>query len=95
MNERRIIQRPIVTEKSTIERERSNIVTFAVDPAANKIEIKRAVEKLFDVQVVAVRTSKVRGKLKRRGMFVGRRPSWKKARVELRQGDNIEFFEGV
>jgi large subunit ribosomal protein L23 len=70
-------------------------VTFAVHPDANKIEIKRAVERLFDVQVLAVRTSKVRGKLKRRGRFEGRRPSWKKARVQLRDGDNIEFFEGV
>jgi large subunit ribosomal protein L23 len=95
MNERTVIQRPIVTEKSTIERERANIVTFAVHPDANKIEIKRAVERLFDVQVLAVRTSKVRGKLKRRGRFEGYRPSWKKARVQLREGDNIEFFEGV
>jgi large subunit ribosomal protein L23 len=95
MNERRVIQRPIITEKSTIERERANIVTFAVDRDANKIEIKRAVESLFDVKVVAVRTSHVRGKLKRRGRFEGRQPSWKKARVQLRQGDNIEFFEGV
>jgi large subunit ribosomal protein L23 len=95
MNERTIIQRPIVTEKSTIERERANIVTFRVHPDANKIEIKRAVEQLFDVQVLAVRTSKVRGKLKRRGRFEGHRASWKKARVQLREGDNIEFFEGV
>jgi len=95
MNERKIIHKPIITEKSTIERERANIVTFAVHPDANKIEIKRAVEVLFDVQVLAVRTSRVRGKLKRRGRFEGRQPSWKKARVQLRQGDNIEFFEGV
>jgi large subunit ribosomal protein L23 len=95
VNERQIIQRPVVTERSTIEREVHNIVTFAVHASANKIQIKRAVEALFDVKVLEVRTSRVRGKLKRRGRFVGRRPSWKKARVKLRQGDNIEFFEGV
>jgi large subunit ribosomal protein L23 len=95
MNDRRVIQRPIITEKSTIERERSNIVTFAVDRGANKIEIKQAVERLFDVTVVSVRTSRVRGKLKRRGRFAGHQPAWKKARVQLRPGDNIEFFEGV
>jgi large subunit ribosomal protein L23 len=95
MNERTIIHKPIITEKSTIERERANIVTFSVHPDANKIEIKRAVEQLFDVKVLAVRTSRVRGKLRRRGRFEGRRPSWKKARVQLRDGDNIEFFEGV
>jgi large subunit ribosomal protein L23 len=95
VNERQIIQRPVTTERSTIERELQNIVTFAVHPDANKIQIKHAVERLFDVKVLEVRTSRVNGKLKRRGRFSGRRPSWKKARVRLRQGDNIEFFEGV
>jgi large subunit ribosomal protein L23 len=70
-------------------------VTFAVHPNANKIQIKQAVEGLFDVKVVAVRTSHVLGKKRRRGQFLGRRSSWKKARVRLRDGDNIEFFEGV
>jgi large subunit ribosomal protein L23 len=92
---RQVIQRPVVTEKSTIEREQRNIVTFAVAPEANKIEIKSAVESLFDVKVLDVRTSRVRGKLRRMGRFVGRRPAWKKARVTLREGDAIEFFEGV
>jgi large subunit ribosomal protein L23 len=92
---RKVIQRPIITEKSTIERELENIVTFRVAPRANKYEIKSAVEELFDVQVVQVRTSRVQGKTRRVGRFEGRKPSWKKARVKLREGDSIEFFEGV
>ncbi len=92
---REIIRRPLVTEKSTLEREASNIVTFDVAPGANKIEIKAAVETLFDVKVLEVRTSRVRGKRRRVGRFSGRRADWKKARVVLRQGDAIEFFEGV
>ncbi len=92
---RQIIKSPIITEKSTIEREFENIVTFKVSPRANKLEIRSAVEKLFDVKVVEVRTSRVKGKARRVGRFVGHRPSWKKARVKLREGDSIEFFEGV
>ena len=92
---RTVIQRPIITEKSTIERELHNIVTFRVTPGANKLEIKQAVEDLFDVKVEEVRTLRVRGKKRRVGQHVGRKPSWKKARVRLREGDSIEFFEGV
>ena len=92
---RQVIQRPVITEKSTIEREQRNIVTFAVHPDANKNEIRNAVEQLFDVKVLDVRTNRVRGKSRRVGKFVGDRPSWKKARVRLRPGDSIEFFEGV
>jgi len=92
---RQVIQRPVITEKSTIERESQNVVTFAVHPDANKHEIKRAVEELFDVKVEEVRTLRVRGKMRRVGKFQGQRPSWKKARVRLRSGDSIEFFEGV
>ena len=95
MDLRQIIQRPLITEKSTIEREFDNTVTFQVNPRANKVQIKEAVESLFDVKVIEVRTSRVRGKPKRMGRFVGHKPSWKKARVKLREGDNIEFFEGV
>jgi large subunit ribosomal protein L23 len=92
---REVIRRPLITEKSTLEREGSNIVTFDVAPGANKIEIKAAVEALFDVKVLEVRTSRVHGKKRRVGRYVGRRADWKKARVVLRQGDAIEFFEGV
>ncbi|HTO55640.1 MAG TPA: 50S ribosomal protein L23 [Myxococcota bacterium] len=92
---RQVIRKPVITEKSTIERESHNIVTFAVHPDANKHEIKRAVETLFDVVVEDVRTLNVRGKMRRVGRHQGARPSWKKARVRLRAGDSIEFFEGV
>jgi large subunit ribosomal protein L23 len=92
---RQVIQRPVVTEKSTIEREQQNVVTFAVHPDANKHDIRRAVEELFSVKVLEVRTSSVRGKSRRVGKFTGEKPSWKKARVRLRAGDSIEFFEGV
>ena len=95
MDPRQIIHKPIITEKSTIEREISNIVSFAVDPRSNKLEIKAAVEALFDVKVIDVRTARVRGKMRRMGKHAGRRPDWKKARVRLREGDSIEFFEGV
>jgi large subunit ribosomal protein L23 len=92
---RQIIQRPLITEKSTIEREFDNVVTFAVHPSANKTEIRRAVEQLFDVKVLEVRTARFKGKPRRVGRFSGYRASWKKARVKLREGDSIEFFEGV
>ncbi len=95
MDARQVIHKPIITEKSTIERELHNIVSFVVDPRANKLEIKSAVEELFDVKVLEVRTSRVRGKMRRMGKHAGRRPDWKKARVQLREGDSIEFFEGV
>ncbi len=95
MNPRQIIERPIITEKSTIEREMHNIVSFAVSLRANKLEIKSAVEELFDVKVVDVRTSRVHGKTRRMAKHAGRRPDSKKARVQLREGDSIEFFEGV
>jgi large subunit ribosomal protein L23 len=70
-------------------------VTLAVDPRANKHEIRRAVEQLFDVKVVEVRTMRMPRKSRRVGKFVGRKPEWKKAVVELAEGQSIEFFEGV
>ncbi|MCZ6823735.1 MAG: 50S ribosomal protein L23 [Deltaproteobacteria bacterium] len=94
-NLRAIIKRPVITEKSTIERETNNIVTFAVALNANKVEIKSAIEELFDVTVLEVRTSHMLGKMRRVGAKSGRKPSWKKARVSLREGDSIEFFAGV
>ena len=90
-----VIQRPIVTEKSAIAREEANIATFRVDPAATKNEIRRAVEELFEVKVQAVRTMNQPGKKKRVGKKIGRKPSWKKAIVELAEGHTIEYFEGV
>ena len=90
-----VVQRPLVTEKSTIGREEGNLVTFAVAPRANKMEIQRAVEQLFNVKVVAVRTMRMPHKTRRVGKTMGRRPEWKKAIVRLAEGQSIEFFEGV
>ena len=95
MNVYDVIRRPLVTEKSNIGREEDNVVTFAVDPRANKHEIQRAVEDLFDVKVVAVRTMRMPRKSRRVGKFMGRKPEWKKAIVRLTEGQTIEFFEGV
>ena len=103
-----IIKRPLLTEKSTRLRETGGHdvafgedeeyapkIAFEVAKDANKIEIRRAVEKLFNVQVTSVRTQIVRGKKKRVGRYIGRRPSRKKAIVTLQVGQTIEFFEGV
>ncbi len=90
-----IIQRPLITEKSTKQKESANQIAFVVDPKAGKIEIRQAIEKLFKVKVLAVRTMNVVGKKKRVGRFMGRKSDWKKAIVTLREGDRIEFFEGV
>lgn len=95
MNVHQIIQRPLQTEKSMIGREEQNLATFAVDLRANKLEIKHAVEELFDVQVKKVRTMRQQGKKRRVGRVIGRKPAWKKAIVELAEGHSIEFFEGV
>lgn len=90
-----ILKRPLITEKATLLKDAGNAVSFAVDSRANKKQIQEAVEKLFKVKVVDVKTMNVPGKTKRRGRTVGRRPGWKKAVVTLKQGDTIEFFEGV
>lgn len=95
MNLHDVIRRPLVTEKSTVGRESANLVTLAVDPRASKHEIKRAVEALFSVDVVTVRTMRVPPKSRRVGKNVGRKPEWKKALVQLAEGQRIEFFEGV
>ena len=95
MNIHEVVRKPLITEKSNIGREETNIVTFAVDPRANKHEIKRAIEKLFEVNVLAVRTMRMPRKTRRVGKFSGRKPEWKKAIVQLVEGQTIEFFEGV
>ena len=95
MNVHEIIRRPLVTEKSNIGREENNLVTFAVDPRANKHEIRRAVEALFEVSVLEVRTMRMPRKTRRVGRTMGRKPEWKKAIVRLAEGQTIEFFEGV
>ena len=95
MNLHDVIRRPLVTEKSNIGREEQNLVTFAVDPRANKHEIRRAVEELFHVRVLDVRTLRPPRKTRRVGRFMGHKPAWKKAIVKLAEGQSIEFFEGV
>ncbi len=90
-----IIRRPLITEKSTLQKEEGNQYVFEVDRQANKIEIRSAVEHLFKVKVHTVRTVNVLGKVKRLGRKYGKRPDWKKAIVTLREGDRIDFFEGA
>ena len=90
-----IIISPLVTEKSTIQREGQSQYSFKVNKRANKIEIKRAVERLFKVKVEEVRTATIRGKVKRLGRRFGKRPDWKKAVVTVKEGDRIDFFEGA
>ncbi len=92
---RKLLKRPLQTEKVVSLQEKKNTYTFEVPRSANKIEIKRAIEEIFDVTVVNVRTVMVHGKLKRLGRFVGRRPSWKKAYITLRTGQSLELYENV
>jgi large subunit ribosomal protein L23 len=96
MKTQEIIRRPLITEKSTVQREDKNIIAFEVHRDANKIEVKRAVEAQFKVKVAEVRIARVHGKVRRQGRFAGRRPDWKKAWVRLVEGEKqIEFFEGM
>jgi len=97
MNANQIIRRPLVTEKSTMLRESgANVIAFEVDPNANKIEVKRAVEELFKVKVDEVRLFNVRGKMKKMGRFAGKRRDWRKAYVRLKEGEKApDFIEGV
>ena len=95
MEMHQIIRRPLITEKGTQLRELQGQYLFEVDQRANKYQIKGAVEKLFSVHVQDVKTLVVRGKIKRVGRSSGKRSNWKKAYVTLKQGEKIEFFEGV
>lgn len=88
-----VIKKPLITEKTTTEKDARNVVVFVVNKDANKIEIKESVEKLFKVEVTAVKTVNVAGKVKRVGKHIGKRPNWKKAYVSLKTGNNIDFFE--
>lgn len=92
---RAIIVRPVITEKGTLLKEQANQYLFEVAKGANKIEVKKAVEAFFNVKVLDVRTISMKGKKRRVGRFVGSTPSWKKAVVTLKEGQSIEFFEGV
>lgn len=91
---RDIIRRPLVTEQSMAGIAEGRY-TFVVDPRANKVEIRRAVEEIWGVKVQRVNTMRAHGKVRRMGKTAGRRPDWKKAIVRLRPGQRIEFFEGL
>ncbi|HET57538.1 MAG TPA: 50S ribosomal protein L23 [Deltaproteobacteria bacterium] len=90
-----IIKKPLITEKSTILREGSNAYVFEINRQATKIEVRRAVEKIFKVTVKDVRTVNMRGKKKRHGRIIGRRNHWKKAVVTLAPGDSIDVYGGI
>lgn len=87
----RIVEAPVISEKSTTVAENSSSVVFKVKSSANKLQIKRAVELLFKVEVESVQVLNVKGKQKRFGKFVGRRSDWKKAYVKLKPGFDIDF----
>ncbi len=100
-----ILKSPVVTEKSVIlkedstdaeDRKQGQVLTFRVDTKANKIDIKKAIEEIFNVKVAAVRTVSYEGKMKRRGRQEGRRPNWKKAYVTLRKGEPmVDYAEAI
>ena len=90
-----IIIRPLITEKTSIQKEMNNQLSFEVDRRANRIEIKQAIESIFNVRVAAVKTMQITGKIKRRGRITGKRRDWKKAIVKLVPGERIDFFEGA
>ena len=91
-----VIRRPLVTEKTTVQREDGRTIVFEVAADANKVEIRRAIESLLGSKVASIRTSIAHGKVKRQGRYSGRRPDWKKAYVRLRDGEKLpDFLEGA
>jgi large subunit ribosomal protein L23 len=94
MDSSQVIIRPVVSEKSYVL-SAANRYTFRVHPDAHKTQIRQAVQELFDVRVIEVRTLSVKSKPKRRGTVSGRTRTWKKAIVQLREGDNIPIFHGL
>lgn len=91
-----VLLKPLLTEKTTMLKDEARQVAFYVHPAANKVEIKQAVEKAFDVTVKDVNVvRRAPANRERQGRVIGRKPGWKKAYVTLTEGDKIEFFEGV
>lgn len=92
---RHVIIRPVVTERSTLMADEMGAYAFVVARDANKIEIRHAVEQLFNVRVRHVRTMNYRGKWRRVGQAIGRRPAYKKAVVRLVEGERIDVYEGI
>jgi large subunit ribosomal protein L23 len=94
MDASQVIIRPVVSEKTFVLAEAGKY-TFRVHERAHKTQIRQAVEQLFDVKVLAVRTASVKSKPKRRGQTSGRTRQWKKAIVQVRPGDTIPIFQGL
>ena len=92
---RQVVRRPLITEKGTLAKELNNQLIFQVDRRSNKVEIRQAVEQMFKVKVLKVRTVNCEGKKKRLGRIMGKRSDWKKAYVTLAPGQSVEFFEGA
>ena len=91
----RVIKEPHITEKGGLQKDLHNQIAFKVNRRANKVEIRHAVETLFKMKVLHVRTMNIKGKRRRLGRSIGKKPDWKKAVVKLAPGENIEFFEGM
>lgn len=92
----KIILKPVITEKTTLMKEKNREICLEVDPRANKIEIKEAAEQLFNVKIVSVRVMKQRGKMRRVGRNQGKTKDWKKAYLKIKEGEKmIEYFEAV
>jgi large subunit ribosomal protein L23 len=87
-----VLKRPVVTEKGITKKEEERTLCFEVAAGANKIQVKQAVEKLFNVKVAEVRTANFEGKIRRRGRFAGYKSNWKKAYVKLQPGQKVPEF---
>jgi large subunit ribosomal protein L23 len=90
-----VIRRPLVTEKGVAKKDDERTLCFEVAPNANKVQVRKAVEKLFKVKVAEVRTANIEGKMRRRGRFMGYRPDWKKAYVKLKEGEKVPDFAEI
>jgi len=95
MNEYDIVLKPIITEKSSLLKDNANQYVFEVQREANKIEIRKAIEKLFKVKVLSVQVSMMDGKARKVGRFSGKKPDWKKAVIKVSPKDKITIFEGA
>lgn len=95
LNVHAVLVQPLLTEKITGLREKTNTVGFIVHPHANRVQIKQAVEALLKVKVEKVNVMNVRGKVKRLGRFSGKRSDWKKAFVTLKEGEKLEMYESA
>ena len=95
MNQHDVLIRPLLTEKITAIRETKNAIAFSVHRQATRIDIRRAVEKVFSVKVASVNVMNVIGKKKRQGRFTGKRSDWRKAFITLKEGEKIDLYESA